>query len=80
MPDQYLNDNLYDWLREVTGYTDYDVKAMSDVATYVWDAKYHDIELKFPVSEEHFAWCEVSSDQYTYDWLAASPEMWQLAM
>ena len=57
MPDQYLNDNLYDWLREVTGYTNYDVKAMSDVATYVWDAKYHGIELKFPVSEEHFNWC-----------------------
>ena len=80
MPNEYLNDNLYDWLREVTGYEDYDLLAMSDVATYVNIATYHGMELTFPVSDVHNQWCQVSSDQFTYDWLAASPEMWQLAM
>ena len=56
MPDEHLNDNLYDWLREQTGYTDYDLQQMSDVATYVNIAHYHGIELKFPVSDEHMKW------------------------
>ena len=38
LPDEYLNDNLYDWLRSETGYTEYDLMQMSDVATYVFTA------------------------------------------
>mmetsp|Transcript_7157 Transcript_7157/g.9977 ORF Transcript_7157/g.9977 Transcript_7157/m.9977 type:complete len:283 (-) Transcript_7157:122-970(-) len=80
MPEEYLNDNLYDWLREETGLYDYDLLQMSDVATYVNIAHYHGMELQFPVSEEHNKWAKVSSDQFTYEWLAASEEIWQLAM
>ena len=57
MPNEYLNDNLYEWLREVTGYEDYDLLAMSDVATYVNIATYHRMELTFPVSDLHNQWC-----------------------
>ena len=49
---------------------------MSDVATYVNIARYHDIELKFPVSDEHLKWAYVSSDQFTYKNFAASEEIW----
>ena len=52
-----LNENLYDWLREETGFHDYDLLAMSDVATYVNIAKWHGMELNFPVSDEHNKWC-----------------------
>ena len=51
----------------------------SDIATYVWDAHYHDMKLKFEVSDDHFKWCQVASDQFTYLWLGASPEMWYLS-
>jgi hypothetical protein len=51
---------------------------MSDVATYVHIASYHGMKLEFPVNEDHFKWCQVSSDEFTYEWLAASPEFWQL--
>ena len=53
---------------------------MSDVATYVHIATYHGMKLEFPVSEDHFKWCQVSSDEFTYEWLAASPEFWQLGV
>lgn len=62
MPEEYLNSNLYDWLRKETGYTEFDLLEMSDLATYVWTAAYHGIELKFPLSQDHVKWCQVSSD------------------
>ena len=45
---------------------------MSDVATYVYTANYHGMELKFPVSDEHNNWSSVSADQFVYEWLDAS--------
>ena len=57
MPNEYLNENLYDWLREETGFYDYDLLLMSDVGTYVNIAKWHGMELSFPVSDEHNKWC-----------------------
>ncbi len=80
LPDEYLNENLYDWLREETGYWNYDLLQMSDVATYVNIAKFHNIELGFPVSDEHNKWCQVASDQFTYAWLGGSEELWRLSM
>ena len=37
------------------------------------------MKLQFPVSEEIFKWSAASADQFVYEWLAASPELWQLA-
>lgn len=79
MPERHLNGGLYDWLRAETGYTDYDLMQMSDVGTYVNIANYHGMELKFPMTEDHVKWSQVSSDQFTYDWFASSPEFSQLA-
>ena len=62
MPDKYLNENLYWWLKDVTGYYSYDLEQMSDVGTYVNIARYHGIKLKFDVDDEHFKWTQVSSD------------------
>ena len=80
LPNEYLNENLYDWLRDETDTHDYDLLQMSDVATYVHIATWHGMKLEFPVSEEHFKWCQVSSDEFVYEWLAASPEFWQLGV
>lgn len=52
---------------------------MQDLATYVYWATYAHIKLIFPVSLTHFQWCQVSSDQSTYDWFDASDEFWHLA-
>ena len=80
LPNEYLNENLYDWLRDETDTHDFDLLQMSDVATYVHIATWHGMKLEFPVSEEHFKWCQVSSDEFVYEWLAASPEFWQLGV
>ena len=53
---------------------------MSDVATYVHIATYHGMKLNFPVNWDHFKWCQVSSDEFVYEWLAASPEFWKLGV
>ena len=62
MPNKYLIYNLYLWLQSETGYYDYDLMEMSDLATYVNIADYHGIALKFPVSDEQYKWTRVSSD------------------
>ena len=49
---------------------------MSDVGTYVYSATYQGIELEFPVDEITMKWSEASSDQFTYEWLGASPQLW----
>lgn len=77
----YLNPNLYDFLKEQEpDWTDYDLTEMSDVSTYVFTATVQGMELEFPVDDDTLKWCEASSDQFTYDWLAATPELWQLSM
>ena len=48
------------------------------MATYVYWAHYADIELIFDVDEQHYEWCQVSSDQSTYDWFDATDEFWHL--
>ena len=53
---QKLETNLYTYLRAETGYTDYDLTQMSDVATYVMWANYHGIDLSFPLSEDDLKW------------------------
>lgn len=80
MPNLYLNDNVYDWLRSETDSDDFDLMAMSDLATYVYTATYGGLELEFPVSEEQAKWCSTAADQFVYEWLAASDEMWMLSM
>ena len=59
---------------------DYDLMAMSDVCTYVWWAEYHDIPLKFDVTDEQTVWCQVASDQFTYEWFTASEDYHKLGM
>lgn len=76
MPEEYLNENLYDWLKAETGYSDFDLQEMSDLATYVYTANYHGMSLEFGITEEDSKWCEAAADQWVYDWLAASDEMW----
>jgi len=66
MPDEYLTYNLYLWLQSETGYYDYDLMQMSDLATYVNIAIYHGMRLDFPISTTHYRWTRVSSDQFTY--------------
>ena len=78
MGEDNLEPNVYDWLIAATK-LNRDLYEESDIATYVWDAHYHDMKLKFEVSDDHFKWCQVASDQFTYLWLGASPEMWYLS-
>ena len=51
---------------------------MSDVATYITWADYHDIDLKFAVSDEELKWCYAAADQFLYEWFVASDEFWKL--
>lgn len=53
---------------------------MSDLATYVFTATYGGLELTFPVTDEHLKWSSAAADQFVYEWLAASPELWMLSM
>ena len=78
MGKERLQPKLYDWLTEKTG-EDLDLLKMSDVATYVNIAKYHDMKLTFDVDDEHFKWTRAASDQFVYEWFAASEEIWMLA-
>ena len=71
MGKDLLQPKLYNWLTEKTG-EDLDLMKMSDVATYVNIAHYHDMKLTFDVDEEHYKWTRASSDQFVYQWFAAS--------
>lgn len=51
-----------------------DLYEESDIATYVWDAHYHGMELRFEVDDEHYKWCKVSTDQFNYKLFEATPE------
>ena len=75
MGEDRLKPYVYDWLTEESG-EDGDLLKMSDVATYVHLARYHDMKLKFEVNEEHFNWCQAASDQFTYKWFGATSEYW----
>lgn len=77
----YLNPNLYNFLREQKpDWKDFDLLEMSDVGTYVYTATVQGLELEFPVSEELLKWSAASAAQFTYEWLGASPQLWQLSM
>ena len=78
MGKEILQPAVYDWLTKETS-LDLDLLKMSDVATYVHIARYHDMKLKFEVTDEHFRWCQAASDQFTYEWFGATPEYWYLA-
>ena len=54
--ENLLEPNVYDWLIEVTGLNK-KLDEESDICTYVWDAHYHDMKLKFDVSDDHQKWC-----------------------
>jgi len=79
MGKELLPANVYDWLKENTNEDKDDLLTLSDIATYVHLATYHNIELKFLVEPTHFKWCQVASDQFTYKWFGATPELWYLS-
>ena len=76
--ENLLEPDVYDWLIAVTK-LNRTLYEESDIATYVWDAHYHDMKLRFDVSDEHQKWCQVASDQFTYKSFGATPEYWYLA-
>lgn len=79
MGKELLPANLYDWLKENTDEDKDDLLTLSDIATYVHLATYHNIRLKFDVEPDHFKWAQVASDQFTYKWFGATPELWYLS-
>ena len=66
-------------MRTETGYTDYDLTQMSDVATYIMWANYHGIDLNFPLSENDLKWCQAAYEQFLYEIGSASEEFGYLA-
>lgn len=73
----YLNPNVYDYFKaQEPDMAAYSLKTLSDVAVYVHSAIYQGKKLEFEVSEDILKWSQVGADQWTYAWLAASPELW----
>ena len=55
------------------------MKDLANICEYVWSAQYHNIELKFDVTEEHYKWCSLANMESHYLGYYATTEYWYLA-